>query len=151
MSGGAGITAGSPKAIIMIAPVGTSEANAQVASCRPVISAGIRRLARSRRASAATATTASSDAGAKPPRPGWMISITPAKPTAIAAQRRHPTGSPRNSAAPSVTASGVACRIADALDSVVSTRAVMKLADAMTSPRLRSSTGVDRKDDDRMG
>ena len=40
--------------------------------------------------------------------PGRTISITPAKPTAIAASRFQPTGSRRNSAAASVSVSGSA-------------------------------------------
>ncbi len=38
---------------------------------------------------------------------GWRAMRTPAKPTTIAAHRRQPTGSPRNSAAPGTTQSGV--------------------------------------------
>jgi len=73
-----------------------------------VIAAGRARVARSRAASPATPITANSALASKPANPGRMISITPAKPTMIAVQRRQPTGSPRNSAAPMVTASGVA-------------------------------------------
>src|SRR5690606_10124146 len=68
---------------------------------------------------------------------------TPTNPMATAVQRRQPTDSPRNSAAPSVTASGVACRIADALDSVVSTSAATKHTEPITSPRLRRTISRD--------
>src|SRR5690606_565396 len=84
-------------------------------------------------------------------RPGWMISRTPAKPMPTAVQRRQPTGSPRNSAAPSVTASGVACRIADALDRLVSTSAATNVTEPMTSPRLRSTISRENASRDSTG
>ena len=61
----------------------------------------------------------------KPSVPGRTMTRTPTKPTAIAAQRRQPTGSPRNSAAPSVTVSGSAWKIAEALAMGMWDRAVM--------------------------
>jgi len=127
----------------MSTPVGGSVAKPHTDSCAPVTAAGTLRTARSRSASAATATTASSDAGVKPSRPGWRTSRTPEKPTAMALQRRHPTGSSRNTAAPNVTASGNACRMAEALERVVSTMADTNAAVATISPRLRSMTGSD--------
>ena len=68
--------------------------------------------------------------------------MTPKNPTAIAAQRRQPTRSPKNRAAPSVTTSGVACKIADAEDSGVSTIAVTKQTVPTISPPARTKTGV---------
>ena len=52
--------------------------------------------------------SAQSEAGSNPLRPGRMITRTPRKPTRIAVQRRQPTVSPRKTAAPKVTASGMA-------------------------------------------
>ena len=56
----------------------------------------------------ATASSAHSEAGSNPLSPGRMITRTPRKPTEIAVQRRQPTVSPRKTAAPKVTASGMA-------------------------------------------
>ena len=87
------------------------------------IAGGAARVARSRPAKPSVPATARSEAGWKASRPGRRITSTPAKPTPIASQRRQPTFSPKQSAAPATTTSGVACRIAEALDSGVSAMA----------------------------
>jgi hypothetical protein len=72
--------------------------------------------------------------------PGRTTIITPVKPAAIASQRRQPTISPRNSAAPMVTASGRACMIAWTFASGMCDSAAMKVRVAPTSPMPRHST-----------
>ena len=99
---------GPPVAASMTPASGTSDRNPQAESCIEVIVGATRRVARSRTASPATASSAQSEAGSNPLRPGRMITSTPRKPTRIAVQRRQPTVSPRKTAAPKVTASGIA-------------------------------------------
>ena len=79
----------------------------RVGTCVPM-----RRVARSRSTMKPIAERASSDQGLKADVPGRMTIITPANPTRVADHLRHPTGSPRKSAAPAVIASGRNCRIA---------------------------------------
>ena len=66
--------------------------------------------------------------------------LTPKKPTAIAIQRRQPTGSAKNTAAPIVTASGSACMTAEILASGNCASATRKKIVAPSSPMARSST-----------
>ncbi len=73
------------------------------------------RVTRSRTTMVSTAPKANSAWTSNPSVPGRTMIITPTKPSSSASPRRQPTASPRNSAAPSVTASGIACRIAVAL------------------------------------
>ena len=63
------------------------------------------------------------------------------KPATIADQRRHPTGSPNISAAPSVMASGSAWKIAEVLASGRCTTAAMNEMVPPISPNTRSATG----------
>src|SRR5262245_30977025 len=71
-----------------------------------------------------------------------MITSTPTKPAEIASQRRQPTASPRNSAAPSVTASGNAWKIAAVLASGKCTIAVRKAIVPATSAATRNAIGL---------
>ncbi|MNL30653.1 hypothetical protein D3C87_1524010 [compost metagenome] len=87
-------------------------------------SAYILRVKRSRAAVTASEATTSRAPEVKPSGPGRMMTSTPMKPTMIAAQRRQPTGSRRNSAAPSVTISGRDCNMAEALENSMSPSAV---------------------------
>ena len=65
---------------------------------------------------------------------------TPAKPTAIASQRRQRTSSPNTSAAPIVTASGSACSTADVVASGMCASAIRKVIVASASAADRSAT-----------
>ena len=67
---------------------------------------------RSRAAINATDSKASAAYGLNALAPGRMMTSTPINPTRVANQRLHPTGAPRNSAAPAVNARGVNCRMA---------------------------------------
>ena len=105
----AAVTGTGPPVTASITPAsGISDRKPQADSCIEVIDGATRRVARSRTASPATASSAQSEAGSNPLRPGRMMTSTPRKPTRIAVQRRQPTVSPRNTAAPKVTASGMA-------------------------------------------
>jgi hypothetical protein len=105
------------------------------------IFAGMRRVARSRSAQKATDTSASSANWLKPASPGRTMMSTPMKPATIADQRRQPTGSPSITAAPSVIASGSACKIAEVLASGRCTSAVMNEMVPPISPSTLSATG----------
>ena len=69
----------------------------------------------------------------------------------MASQRRQPTLSPRNNAAPSVTRSGLAWITADKVDNCMSDSAITKLTVARTSAVLRiitdriNSTGLNQR------
>ncbi len=102
--------------------------------------AGRRRVNRSRAAAKNTDNSTNSDIAWKPPRPGRIMINTPTKPTAIAIQRRQPTGSPRNTAAPTATASGNACRIAAIVAKGSACRVVRKASVAQTSMIERYNT-----------
>tara|TARA_B100001146_G_scaffold54498_1_gene47791 strand:+ start:328 stop:591 length:264 start_codon:yes stop_codon:yes gene_type:complete len=67
----------------------------------------IARVARSRPAKNIAPSKAKIDAGIKLPKPGRKINKTPIKPINTAVQRRQPTLSLKNTAAPMVTNSGV--------------------------------------------
>src|SRR5262245_61424068 len=64
------------------------------------------RESRSRAAENSTDTIASTANGVNAVPPGRTINNTPRRPMEVAVHRRQPTGAPRNSAAPAVTASG---------------------------------------------
>ena len=106
------------------------------------ISLGILRVARSRTVQKATDASASSETSLKPAVPGRTMMSTPMKPIAIASQRRHPTGSPNISAAPSVMISGSAWRIAVALASGIWAIADRKNSVPPISPITRMPTGL---------
>ena len=76
--------------------------------------------------------------------PGRRISATPPSPTATADQRRQPTGSDRNTAAPRVVMIGPAWAMAVTSDSGSSDSAVIPSTIASISPPLRTSIGVHR-------
>jgi len=71
--------------------------------------------------------------------PGRTINITPTNPTKIADIRRHPMGSPKNSAAASVMVSGSACKIAVTLAMGMLNSAVRKKYAAPISPTMRKA------------
>ena len=101
----------------------------------------MRRVARSRAAQKTTETSAINENSLKPATPGRTMMRTPTKPAAIASQRRQPTGSPNNIAAPSVTASGSAWKIAAVLASGKCTIAARNDTVPPTSPITRRATG----------
>ncbi len=70
------------------------------------IPAGMRCVAMSRIEQKKTEASTSRLKALKPSKPGRMMRSTPAKPAAIALQRRQPTFSPKNSTDPKVTTSG---------------------------------------------
>ncbi len=107
----------------MIAPAITSMAKPATPSWAFDRIFGAARVARSRPAKPSVPATASSAIASNPAEPGRRIISTPTKPTATAVHRRQPTGSPKTSAAPATTTSGVACRIAEAADSGISASA----------------------------
>ena len=84
---------------------------------------GAARVARSRPANPAIAISASSDSAENPATPGRRMISTPTNPPRIISQRHSPTLSPKITAAPSTTTSGVACKIADAVEIGVSATA----------------------------
>ena len=86
--------------------------------------------------------TAKSDAGIKLSNPGREINKTPKNPTITAVQRRQPTVSPKNTAAPIVTINGVAIKIDDADESVVKAIAETKNNAANSSQNVRMTSGL---------
>ena len=87
-------------------PVSMTETAVRAEICNEGTSAGMARVARSRTVQKKTVARTSADHTEKAPKPGRRMIRTPIKPTAIALQRRHPTGSRNTMAAPMVTASG---------------------------------------------
>ena len=106
------------------APATASMAKPRAPSWRFVSAFGAARVARSRPAKPSMPATASSDSAENPvgPRPQDHQHARQS-PEATASQRAAPTFSPNISAAPAITTNGVACRMADALDSGVSATA----------------------------
>jgi len=100
---------------------------------------GAARVARSRPAKPSIPNTARTDKGVKLSAPGRKITKTPQSPTKIAIQRRQPTVSPKNNAAPATTTIGVACKIAVADDKGVNTSASVKNSRPMISKALRTN------------
>lgn len=106
--------------------------------------AGAPRVARSRPAKPIVLITANSEVMLKLSRPGRTISNTPMKPTPIASQRLRLTRSPKNSAAPATTTSGVACRMVEAVLSGIRVMARAKLLRAMISQMTRTRIGREK-------
>ena len=100
------------------------------------------RVIKSRPAAKKTQATMSSDQPLKPSDPGRTMIMTPRKPTTIANQRRQPTGSFSKTAAPSVTASGSACKMAEALAISMWARPTRNVTVASISPIERPSTAL---------
>ncbi len=83
-------------------------------------------MARSRPAKPIVANTAKMEVASNPSSPGRRIRRTPTKPIPIANQRRQPTFSAKKITAPSATTSGVACKMAEAVDRGVKASAKAK-------------------------
>ena len=86
--------------------------------------------------------TASSEAGIKLSNPGRKINKTPINPIITAVQRRQPTFSPKNTAAPIVTINGVVIKIDAADESGVKAIAETKNNAANSSHNVRTITGL---------
>ena len=97
-------------------------------------------MRRSRAAENSTDTMASTAKGVKAVPPGRTMMSTPRRPTQVAVQRRQPTGAPRNSAAPAVTASGTNCRMPKMSAIGMCTRAERKVMVPPRSAAARHST-----------
>ena len=95
--------------------------------------------------------TARSDAGIKLSNPGRKINNTPKNPTITAVQRRQPTFSPKNTAAPIVTINGVAIKIDVAEESGVKAIAETKNNAANSSQNVRMIRGLFNRSLCRMG
>jgi len=102
----------------------------------------IARVARSRPAKNIAARSAKIEAGIKLSKPGRRINKTPIKPTKTALQRRQPTFSLKNIAAPIVTNNGNTCKIAEADDSGVKAIARTKNKAPKSSHRVLTMMGV---------
>lgn len=87
-----------------------------------------------------TPTTGKISQPVKPAPPGRITISMPTSPTPIAAQRRQPTGSRRNSAAPSVTTSGAVCMIAAISESGIFDSPTIIPSAPIISKTLRSIT-----------
>ena len=100
------------------------------------------RVAKSLTAKNIVEITASSEAGIKLSNPGRKINKTPINPIITAVQRRQPTFSPKNTAAPIVTINGVVIKIDAADDSGVKAIAETKNNAANSSHNVRMITGL---------
>ena len=100
------------------------------------------RVAKSLTAKNIVAITASSEAGIKLSNPGRKINKTPKNPIITAVQRRQPTFSPKNTAAPIVTINGVVIKIDAADESGVKAIAEVKNNAANSSQNVRTITGL---------
>jgi len=101
------------------------------------ISKRIARVTKSLTAKNTVEITARSDAGIKLSNPGRKINKTPQNPIVTAVQRLQPTFSPKNTAAPIVTISGVAIKIDVADESGVKAIAETKNNAANSSQNVR--------------
>ena len=100
------------------------------------------RVAKSLTAKNIVEITASSEAGIKLSNPGRKINKTPKNPIIIAVQRRQPTFSPKNTAAPIVTINGVVIKIDATDESGVKAIAEVKNNAANSSQNVRTITGL---------
>lgn len=116
--------------------------NAYIETVVVEISKRMARVTKSLTAKNKVEITAKSDAGIKLSNPGRKINNTPKKPTITAVQRRQPTFSPKNTAAPIVTISGVAIKIDDAEESGVKAIADTKNNAANSSHNVRMIRGL---------
>ena len=92
---------------------------------------------RSRSERQITPNRAKIDAGWKLSRPGFTIKTTPIKPMNTAVHRLHPTFSLKIKAAPNVTKSGAACKIADTVESGIKEIEVIKKRAPNISAKVR--------------